>query len=213
MGLLASFLLPLVFPFSFFWGNIYSFFPHQIPSNKRISIIASDNNIHPSPTLTPTSIPTLTLIPTLTPIPIQPSQNPTIAKAILKPSPFPTLVSSVVASNSIRDYLMVQINDFRKSKGLRSISTDSLTCNFADIRAKEISSSFDHNGFTDRINNKSLPYPSYKLIVENLARTGDYKNVVNLWIASPEHNKNLSADTLYGCTGNYGDYYTYEGLR
>lgn len=151
--------------------------------------------IKPTFTPTPTSIPQSTVTPTPTSIP-----TPT-----LQPTTIPTPLQS------IRDYLMQEINNYRHSQGLSSVQTDSYTCNFAEIRAREIVNNFNHNGFTNRINSKTLPYPSYSLVVENLAMTGNFKDVIRMWINSPGHATNLKAKTSYGCTGNSGSYYTYEG--
>ncbi|MBI4036913.1 CAP domain-containing protein [Candidatus Daviesbacteria bacterium] len=120
---------------------------------------------------------------------------------------------SIQQTISVRDFLMTEINSFRKSKGLSPVSTDSYVCSFADIRAKEISSAFNHDGFNNRINNHTLPYPSYRNIVENLAQTSDFKNVVNMWINSSGHAQNLLADVIYGCVGNFGNFFAYEGWK
>lgn len=169
------------------WGKpIY--FPKPSPAPAKISIPIS----FPRPTSkpsTPTPIPQL--LPTSTPVPTSPP----------------------VVSDNIRDYMMNGINNFRRSKGLSLVQTDVYTCKFAEIRAQEIATNFNHDGFNQRAKNGALPYPSYKLVVENLARAGNYKDVINLWINSPGHNVNLSTDTPFGCVGYSGDFYAYEGWR
>lgn len=109
--------------------------------------------------------------------------------------------------------MMGEINNFRRSKGLGAVSTDSYTCNFAQTRAQEITTNFSHDGFNQRVSSKTLPYPPYHLIVENLARVGSYKDVVNLWINSSGHNANLSADVSFACVGDVDDFYAYEGWK
>lgn len=139
-------------------------------------------------------------------------------KIILSPTPFviskpdqtwpkPVLVFSK------EDHIINEINSYRISKGLQSTKKEQFTCEFAKIRSIEISQSFSHDGFTNRINNKSLPYPSYSLITENMANNGDYKNVVSAWINSPSHVANIEKDTLYACVGNSGNFYVYESWR
>ncbi|MCL5783861.1 MAG: CAP domain-containing protein [Patescibacteria group bacterium] len=150
------------------------------------------------PTFTPPQ-PTPTSTSTLTPV------TPTPTQSVPTSTPQPNL--------SMRDYLMQQINNYRSSQGLSPVKTDSYTCNFADARAHEISTNFSHDGFTSRINSKTLPYPSYSYITENIAMTSNFKDVVNMWINSPEHASNLRADTPYACVGNYQNYFAYEGWK
>lgn len=160
--------------------------------------------ITPSPTITPTITPIPTSTPTLTPTPTTIQSGPT---STVTPAPSTT--------TSIPDYILSQVNEYRKSKGLGSVSSNNETCAFALIRVKEISSleTFNHDGFTSRVNNKTLPYPSYHEVTENIAYNTDYKDVVPKWTASPGHEENMRKDTLYVCIGKYGDYYTYEGWR
>ena len=108
---------------------------------------------------------------------------------------------------------MNQINDFRSSKGLSPLSTDGYTCAFATLRAGEITGSFNHDGFTSRINSGSLPYPSYSNVAENIAMNSDQNAVVQGWIDSPGHNENMSKDVPYGCVGNSGNYFVFEAWR
>lgn len=151
--------------------------------------------------------------PTLTPIDKKvPSLSPTIIKTPTSIT-LPTLTSSPTGLNLKQDYIMKAINDYRKSKGLGGVKTSTETCSFAKIRAKEISISFNHEGFRNRLTKGTLPYKSWTLVTENLAQTSNYKNVVSMWIASSSHAENMRKDTLYVCVENYGNYYAYEGMR
>lgn len=156
-------------------------------------------------TLTASKTPTPTIQPLNTPTPVFTS-TPIPAKTIT-----PTTTPSL--SSSVRDYIMNAINNYRKTQGLSTVQTNSYTCNFAAIRAREISSGFNHDGFTNRINSKTLPYPSYSLVTENLAQTSNYQDVVNLWINSSGHAANMQKDTPYVCVEQYGNYYAYEGWK
>lgn len=151
----------------------------------------------PSPTVEPTVTPTSkpTDIPTLTPEP-----------ATIEVSN----VSNTTNSSNIGLNLMNQINEFRSGKGLAPLSTDGYTCAFATLRAQEISNSFNHDGFNQRINDKSLPYPSYSSIAENIAMNSDPNQVVQKWIESSGHNENMSKNVPYGCVGTNGNYYSFE---
>lgn len=108
---------------------------------------------------------------------------------------------------------MNAINNYRKSQGLSQVSTNAQTCNFAKIRAREISTNFSHDGFRSRINSKTLPYPSYHVVTENIARNSNYKNVVSSWINSSGHAANMRKDTPYVCVEGYGNFWAYEGWK
>lgn len=155
---------------------------------------------------------------------IQISHRPTITihrtHTVSSPTPTPTKTKNPTPtqsqqqnSSTVQQYIMNAINAYRSSKGLSAVQTDSYTCNFAKTRASEISKSFDHSGFQNRVNNSTIPYPSYHLITENIAMMSNYKDVVNMWIQSPGHAANMRKDTPYVCVEQYGNYYAYEGWR
>jgi uncharacterized protein YkwD len=157
----------------------------------------------PTPTNTPSPTPTLTPTPTKKPTPIPP--NPT---KVLTPAP---IQSS--SSDSVQSYIMQKINEYRASLGLSSVTIERNTCDFAKTRAQEITSSFNHDGFTNRINNHTLPYSSYHEVTENIAMTSDYKEVITMWINSPGHAENMRQDTPSVCVERSGNFYAYEGWR
>lgn len=163
----------------------------------------------PKPTLTPTPKP----IQTATPLPLLISTPRPTATATPKPTATPSPTTTSLTYLQKQDYIMNAINSYRTSQGLYPIKKDTYTCNFAKIRAKEISTSFNHDGFRSRINNGTLPYPSYRLITENIAMTSDYKRVVPMWINSEGHALNMRRDTPYVCVEFYGNYYAYEGWK
>src|SRR5690606_38000398 len=104
-------------------------------------------------------------------------------------------------------------NKYRAENSLFPVSMDSATCDFAALRASEIKNDFSHNGFTSRVDNKTLPYSSYSEVRENIAMHYDYKLVVESWRNSPGHATNMLADTPFVCVKQDGDYYAYEGWR
>lgn len=128
-----------------------------------------------------------------------------------KSTPKPT--ASNATNSSVKDFIMNAINNYRSSLGLSRVQTDPYTCGFSQTRAKEISTDFSHSGFQSRINNHTLPYPSYHYITENIAMTSNYQQVVQMWINSPGHAENMRADTPYVCVERYGNYYAYEGWK
>lgn len=121
-----------------------------------------------------------------------------------------TIATPVYAAEST-DEILTKINQYRASYGLPEVRTDPLTCSFAAMRAKEISNEFTHDGFYNRIKDKSMPYPQYKLATENLAQA-PHQNAVEMWIQSPKHAANMRKDTPLVCVESYGNYYAYEGL-
>jgi uncharacterized protein YkwD len=144
-----------------------------------------------------------------------PQQNPTNAPTRI-PSPLPAVTAvptQIQTTNYKKEYIMNAINEYRKLKGLSEVKTDSYTCSFAKTRAQEISINFNHDGFSQKVANKSLPYPSYSLITENIAMTSDYKKVAELWINSPGHAENMRQNTPFVCVENYGNYFAYEGWK
>lgn len=193
--IITSFVLPQPTLASFSLNSFFNnwFFPTPPP---RLAFPGRT----PKPTLTPTL--TGTPKPTATP---RPTVKPTS-------SPIPTSTPSG-STDVKRDYIMNQINAYRKSSGLSQVKTDPYTCDFATIRAKEISTGFNHNGFDSRADNHTLPYPNYHYITENIAQTSDYKQVETLWQNSPGHAENMRADTPYVCVSSYGNNYAYEGWR
>ncbi len=108
---------------------------------------------------------------------------------------------------------MDEINKYRASQGLSSISTNSETCSFAKTRTGEITANFNHDGFNNRVNNHTLPYAIWSKVTENIAMTSEYKNVVTMWANSPGHAENMRANTPYVCVEQSGNYFAYEGLH
>lgn len=109
--------------------------------------------------------------------------------------------------------LITKVNEFRKSKGLTAVKTNMQTCNFAQIRAKEAAESFTHEGFYNRISSKTLPYPRYRLVTENLAWAPKNQDAVQMWVNSPTHAANMLKNINFACIKKQGDYYAFEGLR
>jgi len=112
-----------------------------------------------------------------------------------------------------------KINEFRKSESLSPFVSTKRTCDFAQTRVKEIAENFSHDGFLSRESSQKLPYLSH-LLTENLARQPkeDDQQILEAWIASPTHLKNLLADTTEVCImqmeGRDGRiYYAMEGVK
>lgn len=187
-------------------------FSTQVDAAHRVNRI---RRITPTPTLKPTATPTPTirLKPTNTPTPTpKPTATPTLKPTAIA-TPTPTVTpTSPSTTQSIPDYLLSQINDYRKLNGLSTVTSNDDTCSFAAVRAQEISTAFSHDGFNNRVSSHTMPY-TYHEVTENIAMNSNYKNVVTSWINSPGHAENMRKDTPYVCVAKNGNYYAYEGLR
>lgn len=181
--------------------------PQASAAKRHIKINRRIFNPTPTPTYLPTPTPTPTSIPTPTPT-LMPTSTLTPTSA-----PITTPLPKSTTSDSVQSYILQKINDYRSSLGLSSVSTDPYTCEFAKVRAQEISTNFNHDGFTNRITNHTLPYPSYHQVTENIAMTGNYQEVVSMWINSPGHAENMRQDTPLVCVEKFDNYYAYEGWR
>lgn len=147
--------------------------------------------------------------PTITPVTLL--TNLAAKQIAFAATPTPQVLS--YTTDAVQSYIMNQINQYRASLGLSSVQTGPATCSFATIRAKEISTDFSHDKFTQRVNNHTLPYATWSKVTENLAETSNYQRVVMLWKNSPEHAANMRANTPFVCVEKYGNYYAYEGLN
>ncbi len=177
------------------------------------------------PSLTPSLRPTPSLTPTPSGPEASPGRRPTITPgssgnqtsadgsvSISEPKAS-AQVKTINSSINSPFSLIQQINQYRSSKGMATVSENTETCAFASTRANEIISNFNHDGFTNRVNSNSLPYPSYSTVAENIAMNSDSNQVVPGWINSPGHAENLLKDVPYGCVGNSGINYVFEGWK
>ena len=108
---------------------------------------------------------------------------------------------------------LAEVNTYRASQGLPSVQSHPEVCAFAKKRAEEIVTNFNHDGFSKRTKDKTLPYTRWSNVTENIAMTTNPEEVVTLWINSPGHAENMRADTPYVCIAQSGNYYAYEGMR
>lgn len=231
-ALLATTLLP------FGWFNLLpSLFikpsPPPPPPQPKIILTTASELVYDI-TFEIISTPTATLTPTVTVMPAPVSPTPSVAisltptiyptlkptraailtpKPTSSPAPKPSSTPPPESGSPVRDYIMQEINNYRRSQGLSEVKADSYSCSFAALRASEITSAFNHDGFSNRLNSKTLPYPNYSVVTENLAKASDYKKVVSLWIASSGHAANMRKDTPFVCVENNGIYYAYEGWK
>lgn len=129
------------------------------------------------------------------------------------PAPNESSTQTITSTSNSSADLLSQVNAYRATKGLPQVTSETHTCAFANTRASEITSAFNHDGFSSRVSSKNLPYPSYSEIAENIAMSSNPSDVVRAWIDSSEHNENMLKNTPYACIGNSGEYYTYESWR
>src|SRR5258708_7765609 len=145
--LFSSFLFVLPKPVQAQSVDFASLWGLMVSQNKAYQLLLAQH-----PELIRTTRPSHTPRPTKTPKPNS-SSTPT-------PSANPTSTPST-QSQSIQDYLLNAVNDYRKSQGLSAVKSDPYTCGFAQTRANEIVTDFSHKGFDSRVASHSLPYPSY----------------------------------------------------
>lgn len=179
---------------------------------KRVATISATPKISTKTTITPTRI--VTPAPTKLVAKVQAATpTPKLASPIVQTAqPTPTSAPKSVATGSVSSFLLAKVNEYRASRGLSDVSSNSQVCDFAAVRAAEIMSDFSHSGFTNRINAKTIPY-SYHEITENIAMNSDYTQIVNMWINSPGHAENMRKDTPIVCIMQNGNYFAYEGMR
>lgn len=189
---------------------------------KNVRIVSTDikgQKIQYLPKATPTIFTAPTPIPTGIKMAIAPTKKVTLptqtntATAMQQNETKVTPTQAAPPPSDSMSFIMVEINKYRASKGLGSVQTNTETCNFAATRAAEIVTNFSHDGFQDRIDNKTLPYASWSGITENIAMTSQYTQVVDMWIKSTGHAANMRADTPFVCVRQSGNYYAYEGMK
>ncbi len=193
------------YAFTIFWAGISLFFPPPVLSQRVVTPTPTPHKEILRPTVTAAPSP-------LAPTPTEEAKPVVYVPPTATPTQTPVIMN-VVSSGSGEQGMLDAVNRYRSSQGLAAVSEDGNTCAFANTRAGEVSGSFSHDGFQNRVNNHTLPYPSYHLVVENIAMNSNQDDVVNSWINSPTHAENLRANTQFACIGRSGDYYAYEAWQ
>lgn len=99
--------------------------------------------------------------------------------------------------------ILKYVNEHRKEKGLKSLANNPVIAAASADHSKNMATGkipFGHDGFNERMDKlaKELP-PSYSY-AENVAEGATTaKEVVNQWLHSPGHKKNIEGD--YNITG------------
>jgi uncharacterized protein YkwD len=105
--------------------------------------------------------------------------------------------------NKIENEIFVYINLYRKSVGLNPLELNDIESVAAAKHCNNMASgkvSFGHAGFQKRIKAISSQLGNIEASAENVAvGTMSAKEVVNVWLQSPEHKKNIEGD--YTLTG------------
>jgi uncharacterized protein YkwD len=104
---------------------------------------------------------------------------------------------------SMDDQILYYTNKFRQSKGLKPLQLDATISQQARRHSRDMASGstgFGHEGFEDRVASVSKKMGRVASAAENVAYgTLDAEAVVNGWIKSPGHRKNMLGDyTLIG---------------
>lgn len=111
--------------------------------------------------------------------------------------------SSNTAQGSLPEQILYYTNKFRESKGLKPLQLDATISAQALNHSKAMAkgnTGFGHEGFEERVANISKVKGRVAGAAENVAYgTLDAEGVVNGWIKSPGHRKNMLGDyTLIG---------------
>lgn len=104
---------------------------------------------------------------------------------------------------SMDEQILYYTNKFRQSKGLKPLQLDETISQQARRHSRDMangSTGFGHEGFEDRVANVSKKMGRVSSAAENVAYgTLDAEAVVNGWIKSPGHRRNMLGDyTLIG---------------
>lgn len=209
------FLVSIFLPLTTFANSRVVFvvrFPWSSVKNSKLAIITPVPPIK-SPIIIPTATPTLTPTPSPSPAPTAtPTAEPpkTIVEVKQENKPDSPGENGPEDTNA---YLMRKMNEYRRDNGLPEIGTDQATCDFADMRAREIESNFSHDGFRSRIDSNTLPYQNYSYVNENIAQNSDFTRVIDSWIKSPGHAENMRQNLSTACIRHSGEFYVFEGWR
>lgn len=116
-------------------------------------------------------------------------------------TPIPIITPTPI--NLDHDFVMLEVNNYRLSKGLKPFEYDKRTCEMAKTRIKEIVVNFSHDGFDLE---RFCPSKMCDL-GEVLARgAATEKETVQGWINSPTHNYILVGNYKTGCAATEGSY-------
>jgi len=97
------------------------------------------------------------------------------------------------------------IQKWRRDNKLKEFRSSPNLCEFANHRLDMVQIHFSHDGFVDYSNEKK--YYGYDILMENLSK--DYpseQEMLDKWLASPLHLKNLESeaqDACLKCKNNY----------
>lgn len=102
------------------------------------------------------------------------------------------------SGSNIEDEILVQINQYRKTKGLPALKLNSEIITEARKHSRDMANnsvSFGHGGFSDRAKRLQGKISGFKAIAENVAYGQiNASEVVKDWIKSPGHRVNIEGN-------------------
>lgn len=105
------------------------------------------------------------------------------------------------------DVLLQKVNNYRQEKNLPLLQKDSQLCQCAQIRASEIAYDYSHQKFAEYVD---LYCPGCRFAGENLSKNFyTPKEVLDGWLESPTHKKELDFAYNIGCIGSQRDGYDF----
>jgi uncharacterized protein YkwD len=145
---------------------------------------------NPLPATAPKSLPESTVV-APSPVVVAPPPAPIVVAA--PPTPAPVNTTPAPSANAEHEAFFNEavqlINQYRASKKMSALSRDSRLDNIAATHSRFMAAKDDltHDGFADRFNRANM-----QSCAENLAWNQiTASELVNDWIASPVHDKNL----------------------
>ncbi len=107
---------------------------------------------------------------------------------------------SITSFSNIENEILDLVNTHRKSIGLKPLELNNIESSSAANHSYNMASgkiSFGHAGFQKRIKTISGQLGNISASAENVAYgTMNAKEVVNVWLQSPEHKKNIEGDYM-----------------
>jgi uncharacterized protein YkwD len=114
-----------------------------------------------------------------------------------------TFVAGPSANASMADEILRYVNEYRRKKGLPALSMNASMSAEAQKHSENMAlrrTSFSHNGFQGRIKRISSSLNGIYNAAENVAMgSNSAREVVNNWLTSPMHKKNIEGK--YTLTG------------
>jgi uncharacterized protein YkwD len=117
--------------------------------------------------------------------------------------PLPTEPSGTVTNGNIEEGILANVNTYRRSRGLATLQMSGAANQQAAQHSRNMATGktgFSHDGFSQRVNNIVSEIGRVSASAENVAFGNlSAKQVVDVWLKSSGHKKNIEGN--YNLTG------------